>query len=116
MTTVGTILYTWIKGRRVGTDSAGNSYYAERGAPAGRRAKRWVIYRGAPEGSKVPAEWHAWLHYTADEPLTAAKRQPWQKGHEANATGTGEAYLPPGHDLRGGRRERAAGDYEPWRP
>ena len=24
--------------------------------------------------------------------------------------------LPPGHDLRGGKRERAAGDYEAWQP
>lgn len=113
---VGTLLHTWLKGKLVGTDSAGNRYYVERSAAKGARTKRWVIYNGEAEGSKVPAEWHAWLHYTADAPLTDAPRRSWQKPHQENLTGTNQAYLPPGHDLRGGRRERATGDYEAWRP
>ena len=35
---------------------------------------------------------------------------------EPNHTGTNAAYLPPGHDLRGGKRDRATGDYEAWQP
>jgi NADH:ubiquinone oxidoreductase subunit len=116
MTTIGTLLYTWTTGKLVGTDTAGNRYYVERRAAKGRRTKRWVIYSGTPEASKVPAEWHAWLHYTSDQPLTEVNRKPWQKPHEANQTGSSEAYLPPGHDLAGGQRERATGDYEAWRP
>jgi NADH:ubiquinone oxidoreductase subunit len=116
MTTLGTLLYTWTTGKLVGTDTAGNRYYVERREPKGRRAKRWVIYKGVPEGSKVPSEWHAWLHYTSDRPLTDVARKAWQKPHEANKTGSHEAYLPPGHDSRGGQRERATGDYEAWRP
>lgn len=112
---VGTLLHTWLKGKLVGTDADGNRYYVERNAPKGRRAKRWVIYNGEAEASRVPPEWHAWLHYTSDEPLRAPQR-PWIKPHEPNKTGTSQAYLPPGHDLRGGRRERATGDYEAWQP
>lgn len=113
---IGTRLFTWANGTLVGTDASGNRYYTERKAPAGRRVKRWVIYNGSPEASVVPAEWHAWLHYTTEQPLTAAPRQDWQKPHEANYTGTVAAYLPPGHDLRGGKRERSPADYEAWQP
>lgn len=115
MTSLGTLLSTWLTGKLVGTDPAGNRYYTERGAAKGRRTKRWVIFKGDVEASKVPPEWHAWLHYTSDQPL-AADAAPWRKAHEPNKTGTSEAYLPPGHDLRGGRRERAAGDYQAWTP
>jgi NADH:ubiquinone oxidoreductase subunit len=116
MTTLGTLLMTWTKGKLVGTDTAGNRYFTERSVAKGRRTKRWVIYKGRPEGSKVPAEWHAWLHYTSDVPLTDVNRAAWQRPHEDNKTGTSEAYLPPGHDFLGGKRERATGDYEAWRP
>ncbi len=115
MTTLGTLIYTFAKGRKVGSDQAGNAYYIERSAPKGRRAKRWVIYKDKVEASLVPPEWHAWLHYTVDQPLTA-NREAWQQPHQANLTGTAQAYLPPGHDLMGGKRERATGDYEAWRP
>lgn len=116
MTSLGTLLHTWIKGKLVGTDAAGNRYYEERGATKGPRVKRWVVYNGEVEGSRVPPEWHAWLHYTVAKPLTDAPQAVWQKAHEANLTGSAGAYLPPGHDLRGGRRERATGDYEAWQP
>ena len=38
-------------------------------AGKGGRAKRWVVYAGAPEASMVGPEWHAWLHHLTDEPL-----------------------------------------------
>ena len=43
-------------------------------------------------------------------------RRPWQKDHQPNLTGTELAYRPPGHTLKGGRRDPATGDYEPWSP
>lgn len=116
MATLGTLIYTWTKGKLVGTDGAGNRYFTERSVAKGRRTKRWVIYSGKAEASVIPPEWHAWMHYTSDVPLTDAARQGWQQPHQANKTGTPEAYLPPGHDLAGGVRERATGDYEAWRP
>jgi NADH:ubiquinone oxidoreductase subunit len=122
MTTLGTRLLTWLRGERVGTDAYGNSYYRlKRDRPTGRgggrfsRERRWVIYNGEPEGSKVPPEWHAWLHYTTDAPLPAGAR-PWIKPHEPNLTGTAEGYRPPGHDYEGGHRAAATGDYEAWSP
>jgi NADH:ubiquinone oxidoreductase subunit len=113
---IGTRLFTWLHGRLLGTDGAGNRYFAERRPRAGRRDRRWVIYAGPAEASAVPPEWHAWLHHTTDAPLTDGPRRIWQKPHRANHTGTVESYRPPGHDYRGGQRARATGDYEAWTP
>ena len=115
MTTIGTRLFTWLRGRVVGRDGEGNVYYEERRPRRGLRVRRWVIYAGAVEASRVPPEWHAWLHYTVDAPLPQGQR-PWQKPHLANLTGTPDGYRPPGHDYAGGRRAAATGDYEAWTP
>ena len=110
--TIGTRLMTWLKGRLVGEDQFGNRYYM---AKSGDR--RWVIYAGAPEGSAVPPEWHAWLHRTVDEPPTG-ERKPitWEKEHVPNLTGTQAAYHPTGSLIEAGRRPHATGDYEAWSP
>ena len=72
--TLGTRLLTWLRGELVGTDDYGNRYYRLKGDKPQRlgggrfsRERRWVMYKGEPEGSKVPPEWHAWLHHTVDE-------------------------------------------------
>ncbi len=117
--TIGTLLYTWINGRQVGIDEFGNRYYeARNGAKLHGRPRRWTLYKGDAEASKVPPEWHAWLHHMTPEPLTdeAAKAKPWQKPHVPNMTGTINAYRPKGHDFKGGQRARATGDYEAWSP
>ena len=63
--TIGTRLYTWRKGVRVGEDGLGNIYYEERDGP-----RRWVTYRTLAEPSQIPPAWHAWLHRTVDVPPT----------------------------------------------
>jgi NADH:ubiquinone oxidoreductase subunit len=115
---IGTLIYTWLKGQLVGTDEFGNRYYRSTGRQLNGRDRRWVLYKGSSEASKVPPEWHAWLHHTVDEPLTesAAQARDWQKNHVPNRTGTIEAYRPQGHDLKGGQRAAATGDYEAWKP
>jgi NADH:ubiquinone oxidoreductase subunit len=123
--TLGTRLYTWLKGELVGADQFGNRYYREKGGAkpikgGGResREQRWVLYNGLAEPSKVPAEWHGWLHHIAKDPpvIDAAARKPWQKEHLPNLSGTALAYHPPGSAVAGGRRAKATGDYEPWKP
>lgn len=111
-------VYTWRHGELVGTDSDGNRYYRTRKTPKGRRERRWVLYSGEPEASRVPPEWHGWLHHSMKEPLKPGDtyHKPWQKDHKPNQTGTSGAYLPPGHTLAGGQRSRATGDYESWTP
>jgi NADH:ubiquinone oxidoreductase subunit len=114
---LGTRVFTYFKGSQVGADAAGNRYFIERRSrPRRARVRRWVIYPAIADPSSIPAEWHAWLHYTTDAPLTDRPRHDWQKPHLANATGTAAAYRPPGHDYAGGKRARADGDYESWVP
>ena len=115
--TVGTALFTWLKGEYVGGDAYGNRYFQERSEVVGRRRRRWVLYHGEVEGSKVPAEWHAWLHHTCDVvPDVEAQRYDWEIPHIANLTGTPAAYQPPGAVAKGSRRASTTGDYEPWQP
>ena len=121
--TIGTLLFTWWRGALVGTDQSGNRYYRERrpaplrkGGGMESRERRWVLYKGEPEASKVPPEWHGWLHHITDAVPEATTRRPWQKPHQPNPTGTSLAYRPPGSLLASGHRAAAAGDYEPWTP
>ena len=118
--TLGTRLYTWLRGELVGTDAFANRYYRDKTGAVryGGREKRWVLYNGSPEASKVPPEWHAWLHHVTKDapPPGGTPPRPWQKEYVPNLTGTVEAYRPPGHDYQGGHRARATGDYEPWVP
>jgi len=111
--TYGTALFTWRRGRLVGADDQGNKYYIEKDG-----TRRWVIYNGVVEASRIPPEWHAWLHYTVDAPPSEKPPvvQPWEKPHQPNLTGEAGAYLPPGSLARGGARAPATGDYEPWTP
>lgn len=105
--------------RRVGADSFGNVYYQTKARKGYNHPRRWVVYKTLPEPSLVPPEWHGWLHYQTDVVPGAAKesfRRPWQKPHKPNLTGTDEAWLPPGHILKGFKRPAATGDYEAWHP
>jgi len=116
---------TWFRGELVGSDGDGNRYFRdkrgralERGGGRFSRERRWVLYNGVAEASRVPPEWHAWLHHTTDEPPPSGGRlkYAWQKPHQPNLTGTPGAYRPPGSVLRGGAREATTADYEAWRP
>lgn len=106
-------------GKKVGTDPYGNRYFEAKPRKGYKRPRRWVLYKGAPDASKVPPEWHGWLHYQSDDVPSADQnplRRPWQKPHKQNLTGTSQAYRPPGHILEGGVRPQAIGDYEAWTP
>ena len=111
--TVGTRLYTARKGQHVGEDDQGNKFYQ---TADGKR--RWVIYNGVAEASRISPDWHGWMHHTYDEIPSKAPlpRKAWEKDHKANMTGTGEAYHPPGSVLTPASRPRVAGDYEAWQP
>ena len=103
----------------VGSDSQGNRYFRAKPRKGYKKERRWVMYNGEPEASRVPPEWHGWLHHQTDTlpvPGQMSYRREWQKPHQPNLTGTQQAYRPPGHVLSGGRRDKATGDYEAWRP
>lgn len=101
---------TFFSGVLVGHDQFGNKYYTDR-----KNKRRWVLYKGIDEASKVPAEWHGWLHYTHERPLVSNELS-WQKHHLPNLTGTKYRYLPAAHNLRGAERKPVPLHYQPWQP
>ncbi|CFX49353.1 NADH:ubiquinone oxidoreductase 17.2 kD subunit [Candidatus Filomicrobium marinum] len=116
--TWGTRFTIWKIASQVGEDEFGNRYYLQRSGvgPLGK-PRRFVVYKDLADASKVPAEWHGWLHYTVDDlPDENYKPRAWQKPHKMNMTGTGKAYRPKGSILRPQKRERATGDYKAWKP
>jgi NADH:ubiquinone oxidoreductase subunit len=104
----------------VGEDETGNRYFEtiDKRYDYDGRNRRFVIYRGYADASKVPADWHGWLHHTFADPPTRAplKRRSWERDHLPNLTGTVWAWRPKGAIGRGGKRAAASGDYEPWVP
>jgi NADH:ubiquinone oxidoreductase subunit len=109
------------RGVLIGQDEMGNRYFEAKDASDSYdpgRKRRWVIYAGYAEASKVSPDWHGWLHYTFDEPPTVAPFaiKSWEKPHRPNLTGTIHAYKPQGAISRGGVRQVATGDYEAWKP
>ena len=117
---LGTYFHIGRRGVKVGQDEFGNTYYEARDNKCSydNRKRRWVIYKGYADASKVPAEWHGWLHYTFDElpSQNPLPRKVWEKDHEPNMTGTVAAWRPKGSLSRTGARPRATGDYQPWTP
>jgi NADH:ubiquinone oxidoreductase subunit len=118
MATFGTSWFTLRRGRLIGSDQFGNRYFEEkRLAKGGARKRRWVMYKGIVEPSKVPADWHGWLHYTqANSPVSGAKKHFWQLPHLPNLTGTQNRYLPEGHAQKKGIRAKTTADYSAWNP
>ncbi len=109
--TLGTRLWTARHGQKVGEDEQGNVFYQ---TADGKR--RWVIYNGEPEASRVSPEWHGWLHQTFAAPPTevALPSKPWQLPHQPNMTGTALAYHPPGSLFSPAPVARR--DYDAWQP
>jgi NADH:ubiquinone oxidoreductase subunit len=109
--TLNTQFFTWRKGIKVGDDELGNTYYHN-----ADDSRRWVIFNGEIEASRINPDWHGWLHHTWKEPPTEKPliRKPWEKPHEPNLTGTAMAYAPIGSIRKGDPAPRS--DYEAWSP
>ncbi|MBI1365390.1 MAG: NADH:ubiquinone oxidoreductase subunit NDUFA12 [Alphaproteobacteria bacterium] len=120
--TLGTQFTLWRRGARlVGTDEQGNRYFEEKTGSApdgGGRKRRWVVYHGVAEASRVPPDWHGWLHHTFEEPPTVKPltRRAFEKDHMPNMTGTPLAYHPPGSLFRPEGAKGVGPDYEAWSP
>ena len=111
--TVGTALFSWRNGVKVGSDALGNNYFQTRNGD-----RRWVMYQGSNDASRIPPEWYSWIHRqidgTPDEALPPPPK--FLKEATGNRTGTEDAYRPSGALERGGQRAAASGDYEAWTP
>ncbi|MDO5648031.1 NADH:ubiquinone oxidoreductase subunit NDUFA12 [Paracoccus sp. (in: a-proteobacteria)] len=109
--TLNTQFWTWRNGVKVGEDAEGNLFYQTKDG-----ARRWVIYNGEAQASRISPDWHGWLHHTFAEPPTKDPMQnrDWQLPHQENLTGTPGAYVPDGSLYQVEPTKRR--DYDAWRP
>ena len=106
--TIGTFIYTLFSGKFVGSDQFGNKYYSN------SKGKRWVIYKNNIESSKIPPDWHLWIHSPIiKKPENIINKFSWQKEHEENLTGTKKAYKPEGSLLLESKKNMKK--YETWK-
>jgi len=114
---LGTSLYTWLYGKLVGIDEFDNKYYCNSGNFQDISAKRWVIFKGEIEATKIPPHWHAWLHKSIEvPPIDYSHKYDWQKNHQPNLTGTSEAYYPNSHPFPKSKVNSNKKEYETWKP
>ena len=107
--TIGTFIYTLFTGKLIGRDQFGNKYYSN------SKGKRWVIYKNNIESSKIPPDWHSWIHFLRiNKPSNEEKKFLWQKQHEENLTGTDRAYKPEGSLTSSLKKNMKK--YEIWKP
>ena len=106
--TIGTFIYTLFTGKIVGRDRFGNKYYSN------SKGKRWVIYKNTVDSSKIPPEWHLWIHsFKNNKPIENLNKFNWQKKYEENLTGTIKAYKPEGSLSFGTKKDMKK--YETWK-
>ena len=107
----GTQLFTWRNGVKVGEDAEGNRYFR-----TADDSRRWVVFNGEIEASRVSPDWHGWLHRTFDNypGQDELDHKEWEKPHQENLTGTLAAYVPSGSLRSSAPADRK--DYEAWQP
>ncbi len=108
---IGTQIFTARNGSRVGEDEQGNVYYRNTDD-----SRRWVIYAGDNDATRVGPEWYGWLHHTFAKPPTEEPlpHKAWEKPHHPNLTGSDGAFLRKGSIRRADVKPES--DYEAWSP
>ena len=103
---LGTIISTFLFGKKIGEDNFGNIYYLN------KNNKRWVLYYKNNDASSVPPEWQAWLTYTVNElPDKKVKKKKWQIKHEPNKTGL--SYIMKKNNQE---KKNETSSYNSWKP
>ncbi len=110
--TLGTLLATLFTGQHVGEDKFGNRYYES------KKGRRWVIYNGTVEASRIPPDWHGWLHKTFKEPPTTAPfpAKGWEREHQPNLSGTRAPIIPRAASWATASGRRRPATTRPWKP
>ncbi|MGF7163024.1 NADH:ubiquinone oxidoreductase subunit [Rhodoligotrophos appendicifer] len=102
-------------GEFVGEDELGNKYYKQRNGD-----RRWIVYNGEADASKIAPGWHGWMAGRTDTPPSEERYEPryWQKPHAPNTTGVTPINVPAGSLVRGLNANAPAMDaeYEAWTP
>jgi len=117
MKNIGLYIYTLLNGKFIGKDENGNKYYESNISHGSKKNKRWVIYKGIEDPTKINPYWHAWIHHIIDDVSDIKKKKfSWQKKLSPNLTGTKKAYKPAGHLLSEKKKYVNKKRYEAWDP
>ena len=108
--TIGTRIWSFFNGYKIGDDMFGNIYMRNKDD-----SKRWVLYEGDVDSSKVPPEWNGWLRYTSNKIPSLQKKYSWEKKHVKNQTGTKNSYYPSASVLNNPKGKKKS-EYEQWSP
>ena len=89
---IGTILYSFLKGKKIGQDNIGNKFYIHKKI----KNKKWVLYKYSIDPTSLDVKWQIWLTSTNNNvPLTIEENNfKWQKDKKPNLTGTTGSYHP----------------------
>ena len=110
--TFGTQLWTWRFGELVGEDEQGNRYFRTKGRkidPSLGFERRWVVYNGYAEATRVPPSWHGWLHHTVDISTDRRDLHAPRMGKAASPQHDGDASGLSAPRLDAGQRPPASG-------
>ena len=89
---IGTILYSFLKGKKVGQDKIGNKFYVHKN----NENKKWVLYKYIVDPTSLDVKWQIWLTTAnSNAPLSIEENNfKWQKDKQPNLTGTINSYHP----------------------
>lgn len=85
------LLFTMFFGKKIGKDAFNNTYYS---GIIFKKEKRWVLYNGMVEASKIPSAWDMWLRFMINNPKDIKKQFFWELEHLPNLSGTKFAFNP----------------------
>lgn len=102
----------WLTSDKIGKDDYDNSYYESFLTDYLGRKRRYVIFEGINDPSKVPPMWHAWLRHMIKD-IPSNQKEHWHNGFVPNLTGTKLSYNPVNQD---GKRDKVTNDYIAWNP
>ena len=112
--TLGTKLYTYLNGKKVGEDYFGNFYFESKD-----KKNRWCIYSNESEASKISPEWNSWLRFiSVESPKDNDMTYEWQKVFDGNLTGLDSAYKPNIVGTSDSEKDldNYQFDYKAWKP
>ena len=108
MTKIFFVLKSWLTREFVGQDTFGNKYYRHKNDAK----KRWVHYKGCHDATKIPPQWHSWMHHNSPIPLSENLAPHYKKMSYPNLTGTGFKHTPKDTTIAA---KKKAG-YTAWKP
>lgn len=112
---LGTLIYSFLYGKKVGEDKNGNKFYIHKK----NDKKKWVIYKKIVDPTSLMVIWQLWL--TNKKPalpsdLNTDTAYKWQKEKLPNYSGTKESYHPRVSKNSIDKTNKDKQSNEIWRP